>query len=125
VVRKAPAGADLEVEQDRHKARWIVNKLEPRARASGTGGRAHQWKDGAVVPYLGEQVTWCWTRATISMRQVACCMQTTAPCRACRARPCIGLAHGQPAQIRDAVRAWLMRQAKALFIERLNHYAPS
>jgi len=28
------------------------------------------------------------------------------------------------AQIRDAVQAWLMRQAKRLFTERLDHYAP-
>ncbi|MCC2674880.1 MAG: hypothetical protein K0R58_1827, partial [Ramlibacter sp.] len=30
----------------------------------------------------------------------------------------------QPSQIRDAVQAWLMRQAKRLFAERLDHYAP-
>jgi predicted metal-dependent hydrolase len=37
----------------------------------------------------------------------------------------IGLAHtAQPSQIRDAVQAWLMRQAKKLFTERLDHYAP-
>ncbi|HYE41304.1 MAG TPA: SprT family zinc-dependent metalloprotease, partial [Ramlibacter sp.] len=30
----------------------------------------------------------------------------------------------EPAQIRDAVQAWLMRQAKALFTQRLDHYAP-
>ena len=29
-----------------------------------------------------------------------------------------------PDQIRDAVQAWLMRQAKQLFTERLNHFAP-
>jgi predicted metal-dependent hydrolase len=32
--------------------------------------------------------------------------------------------NAEPQQIRDAVQAWLMRQAKALFVERLNHYAP-
>jgi predicted metal-dependent hydrolase len=37
----------------------------------------------------------------------------------------IGVAqNAQPSQIRDAVQAWLMRQARALFTERLNHYAP-
>ena len=30
----------------------------------------------------------------------------------------------QTAQVRDAVQAWLMRQAQALFKERLDHYAP-
>jgi predicted metal-dependent hydrolase len=29
-----------------------------------------------------------------------------------------------PAQIRDGVQAWLMRQAKDLFAERLDHFAP-
>jgi predicted metal-dependent hydrolase len=32
--------------------------------------------------------------------------------------------NAEPPQIRDAVQAWLMRQAKALFVERLNHFAP-
>ena len=32
--------------------------------------------------------------------------------------------NAQHAQIRDAVQAWLMRQAKRLFTERLDHYAP-
>ena len=37
----------------------------------------------------------------------------------------VGLAHNaDPAQIRDAVQAWLMRQAKRLFAERLDHFAP-
>ena len=37
----------------------------------------------------------------------------------------VGLPHTASAdQIRDAVQAWLMRQAKRLFEERLNHYAP-
>jgi predicted metal-dependent hydrolase len=37
----------------------------------------------------------------------------------------LGLAHNASAtQIRDAAQAWLMRHAKQLFEERLNHYAP-
>jgi predicted metal-dependent hydrolase len=32
--------------------------------------------------------------------------------------------NAEPPQIRDAVQAWLMRQAKVLFVERLNHFAP-
>jgi 1-acyl-sn-glycerol-3-phosphate acyltransferase len=32
--------------------------------------------------------------------------------------------HASPAQIRDAVQAWLMRQAKRVFLERLEHFAP-
>jgi hypothetical protein len=37
----------------------------------------------------------------------------------------VGLPHSAtPDQIRDAVLAWLMRQAKRLFIERLDHFAP-
>ena len=37
----------------------------------------------------------------------------------------VGLPHtATPQQMRDAVQAWLMRQAKRLFTERLEHYAP-
>ena len=32
--------------------------------------------------------------------------------------------HASPDQIRDAVQAWLMRQAKRVFHERLDHFAP-
>jgi predicted metal-dependent hydrolase len=38
---------------------------------------------------------------------------------------CISLArHATPEQIRDVVQAWLMRQAKRIFQERLDHFAP-
>ena len=37
----------------------------------------------------------------------------------------VGLPHtATPQQIRDAVQAWLMRQARRLFTERLDHFAP-
>ena len=37
----------------------------------------------------------------------------------------LGLAHSaKEAQVRDAAQAWLMKQAKALFAERLDHFAP-
>jgi predicted metal-dependent hydrolase len=32
--------------------------------------------------------------------------------------------HATEAQIRDAVQAWLMRQARRVFVERLDHFAP-
>jgi predicted metal-dependent hydrolase len=32
--------------------------------------------------------------------------------------------HASPDQIRDVVQAWLMRQAKQVFQERLDHFAP-
>ena len=32
--------------------------------------------------------------------------------------------HAEAAQIRDAAQAWLMRQAKQLFTQRLDHFAP-
>ena len=38
----------------------------------------------------------------------------------------VGLPHtATPDQIKDAVQAWLMRQAKRIFAERLNHFAPT
>ena len=32
--------------------------------------------------------------------------------------------HAAPEQIRDATQAWLMRQARRIFTERLDHFAP-
>jgi predicted metal-dependent hydrolase len=37
----------------------------------------------------------------------------------------VGLPHAAtPQQMRDAVQAWLLRQARRLFTERLDHFAP-
>ena len=129
-----------EVESALHeKADWIARKLvEMQERQQQLGAARIVWADGVVLPYLGEQL------------QVVLDSSSALKKNSAQFEPVIsreGLAHGaeaasqaltplvhtlrlglplnaEPKQIRDAVQAWLMRQAKALFVERLNHYAP-
>lgn len=129
LVVSAPRWVPIaEVEQaTRTKARWIVAKLEAaRERQERLEAARITWQDGAVFPYLGEQVI-----VVLDPRHdfretggVLHADTSTLPGVA-RHTLHIGLPHtAQPSQIRDAVQAWLMRQARALFVERLNHYAP-
>jgi predicted metal-dependent hydrolase len=110
------------------KAGWIVDKLrETRARHDRLEAARIEWRQGATLPFLGETVT-----LVIDPRhafggvggelQVADSADPqTPPAKTLH----IGLAQDAGAeQIRDSVQAWLMRQAKQLFTERLNHFAP-
>jgi predicted metal-dependent hydrolase len=122
------------------KAGWIVDKLqETRARHERLESTRIEWKDGAILPFLGEPV-----RVVIDPRHAfggvggelkagavggGRPLQAGAPTDSlpgvARQTLHIGLAHDATAdQIRDSVQAWLMRQAKRLFTERLNHFAP-
>jgi hypothetical protein len=125
LVVSAPRWVPLgEVEQAvRAKSRWIVNKLEAaRERQERLEAARIEWKDGATLPYLGEPVTLV-LDPRHDFREAGGMLHTDA--LTARQTLHIGLPHtAQPAQIRDAVQAWLMRQAKSLFTERLNHYAP-
>jgi predicted metal-dependent hydrolase len=86
------------------------------------------WKDGTTLPFLGDQVI-----VVIDPRHafggVGAELKTseangTLPGVA-QLTLHVGLPQNASAeQIRDAVQAWLMRQAKRVFIERLNHFAP-
>ena len=129
LVVSAPRWVPLgEVDQAvRSKTRWIVSKLEAaRERQQRLEAARIEWKDGATFPYLGEPVLLVLDprhdfRETGGVLNPRAQVLPGMPGQALH----IGLPHtAQPAQIRDAVQAWLMRQAKRLFAERLDHYAP-
>ncbi len=108
------------------RAGWIVRKLdEMRSRDEKRQEARIDWKDGASIPFLGE------TLIVVldprhgfeggGMLQAAADALPGVP----RLTLHIGLSqHASPAQIRDAVQAWLMRHARRLFTERLDHFAP-
>ncbi|MFI4927280.1 MAG: M48 family metallopeptidase [Burkholderiales bacterium] len=129
LVVSAPRWVPLsEVEQAlRAKSRWIVNKLEAaRERQQRLEAARITWRDGATFPYLGEPVILV-LDPRHDFRESGGVLHTDSSTLPGVARQTlhIGLPHtANEAQIRDSVQAWLMRQAKALFIERLNHYAP-
>ena len=107
----------------REKSAWIVKKLdEMRERSRRLEAARVEWKDGTVIPFLGESVI-----VVLDSRAGTTVLNTDASALpgVPRLTLHVGLPHAAtPQQIRDTVQAWLMRQAKRLFTERLDHYAP-
>jgi predicted metal-dependent hydrolase len=109
------------------KARWITGKLtQVRDRADRIEAARIEWRDGATFPFLGEDVIVVLDpRHAFDASGAVLNTDGEALPGVPRLTLHVGLAHNaQPAQIRDAVQAWLMRQAKRIFTERLDHYAP-
>ena len=133
-----------EIESTLHeKADWIVRKLvEMQEHQRRLGEARIQWRDGVVLRYLGEalQVVLDSSPAlkknsaqleTLSANYAATTATTATADKAeifeaqTRYVLRIGLpTNASPEQIRDATQAWLMRRAKVLFAERLDHFAP-
>lgn len=99
------------------KALWIVRKLtETQERHVRCEEARIEWRDGASLPYLGGMLTvaldpshgFAGVGAQLDDNVLRVGLPKTAT----------------PQQIRDAVQAWLMRQAQATFKQRLDHFAP-
>lgn len=112
------------------KSGWILKKLqETRARHQQMESARIDWRDGACFPFMGGQV-----RVVLDPRHafggVGAALQAVLGPADCAGGSVthtlqVGLPHhATPVQIRDAVQAWLMRQAKRVFVERLDHFAP-
>jgi predicted metal-dependent hydrolase len=109
------------------KSPWILKKLgDAHERHRRVESARIEWRDGATFPFMGEQVL-----VVLDPRhgfgEVGAVLNTDGDALPGLPRHTlhVGLAHNaQGPQIRDAVQAWLMRQAKRLFEERLDHYAP-
>ena len=110
------------------KSSWIIKKLEEtRARHDRLESARIEWKDGTTIPFLGEQVI-----VVLDPRHafggVGAELKSSPDNLPGVAHLTlhVGLPHtATPDQIKDAVQAWLMRQAKRIFTERLNHFAPT
>jgi len=111
----------------RAKERWICTKLvEQRERAHKQMSARIDWRQGAVVPYLGEQLIIVLDArvqgAELAPRQALA--EPTLPGVATRTLH-LGLPEQADAeQIRDAVQSWLQREALAFFVNRVEHFAP-
>ena len=111
----------------REKADWILKKLQQsRQRQARLESARIEWKDGATLPFLGDAVTLVLDPSHAFLAVGAeLKSEADAVSGELRCTLHIGLARqATQQQIRDAVQAWLMRQAKRVFAERLNHYAP-
>jgi predicted metal-dependent hydrolase len=122
------------------KSGWILAKLqETRERHERMESARIAWKDGTTLPFLGEPVivvidprhAFGGVGAELKTRAAEVLLQGTDDAAndtlpgVAQLTLHVGLPHNASAeQIRDAVQAWLMRQAKRIFTERLNHFAP-
>jgi predicted metal-dependent hydrolase len=106
------------------KAGWILRKLqESRERQSRAHSARVVWCDGTTLPFLGESI------------RVVLDPTHGFSGRGAQLKPDPALDGAQvlhvglpktatPEQIRDAVQAWLMRQATAYFTQRMAHFTP-
>jgi predicted metal-dependent hydrolase len=109
----------------REKSDWIVRKLEEMRQQQAQQAQAQiAWAEGATFPYLGQAVRIrlgpsAWSEGAGAVLEPGEPLQGKEACLH------IGLPMtATPEQIRDATQAWLMRQARRVFQERLNHFAP-
>jgi predicted metal-dependent hydrolase len=100
----------------REKGDWILRKLhEQHERARRLDDARVDWRDGATIPFLGRHIT---VRLDPATRGA----MLDADAGALR----LGLPQGAlAAQIRDSVQSWLQRQARRIFEERCQHFAPA
>ena len=109
------------------KSGWIVRKLEEtRERRARLESNRVEWRDGVEIPFLGESV-----RLVLDPAQrhsgAGALLQPGEPLEGGQPPLLLHLGLPQlaaPEQIRDATQAWLMRQARRIFTERLDHFAP-
>ncbi|HZF84312.1 MAG TPA: SprT family zinc-dependent metalloprotease [Burkholderiaceae bacterium] len=105
------------------KSAWILRKLvEVQQRDAQQQAGRIEWRDAAMLPFLGQPVE---LRIDPGHRfdGVGAVLDATEGEGPAVLR--LAIAHSaDAAQIRDAAQAWLMRQARRVFLERLEHFAP-
>jgi len=114
------------------RAEWIVRKIvEMQERQRFLSKRKLIWENGANFPLLGKEVqivldsAHAFSQTGGVLRRADASTVTNLEEVGEGAKLYLGLpitAH--PTQIQDTVQAWLMRQAKNLFAQRLDHFAP-
>ena len=106
------------------KSQWITRKLgESRERQARQHEARIEWCDGVVLPLYGDSIQVVLDPGH-NFGAVGAQLDATSQGSAPGALR-VGLPKSaSPEQIRDAVQAWLMRQAREHFIQRLDHFAP-
>lgn len=96
------------------KAAWIVAKLQQaRQRQTEQFQKAIEWAHGAAVPFLGRTVQLCVLERGARSDALP---EDTLP---------VSVPPGATTtQVREAAESWLKKQARALFEQRLHHFAP-
>jgi predicted metal-dependent hydrolase len=100
------------------KGAWIVAKLQQfKERQTEQFQKAIEWRHGAEVPFLGRTVQLCVLERGVGRVRG----QDLAPEQVL---PVTVPPGASVTQVRDAAQAWLKKQAKSFFEERLHHFAP-
>ena len=105
------------------KAGWIVRKLaEAGQRQQRLDAAQIEWRDGAQLPFLGQSLALRLDPGQRIAPPGGALLDAAAGDgrQLLLALPADASAH----QIRAAAQAWLQRQARRIFIERLEHFAP-
>jgi len=103
------------------KSAWIIRKLgETRARGQRLADQQIDWCDGVTLPFLGETLT---VRLQTDPVPGAGAQALTVGASGPVLRLALAPA-ASPDHIRDAVQAWLLPEARRVFVERLDHFAP-
>lgn len=112
------------------KSGWILKKLgETSARQQRVAAREIEWRDGLILPFLGQPLTVVLdplcvktprgVAAAVLVPEFAAWQEST--------RQTLRLSlpvSATPDQIRNSVQAWLLREARQNFLARLDHFAP-
>ena len=108
----------------RERSAWVMTKLvQARERQQRLESGRIVWADGVQLPYLGQPLQVVLDATQSRSGRGGALHAAAAPDTP--ARLVIGLpADASATQIRDAVLAWLMRDARRHFTERLDHFAP-
>ena len=107
------------------KGAWILRKLqESQDRQRQMKHTIIDWRDGASIPFLGDNLIVRLDPEHLFEVGGAVMAEVSADNVAKKVLPVALSLHASPGQIRDAVQAWLMQQAKINFSQRLDHFAP-
>ena len=111
----------------RDKSDWVLEKLQrARDRAGELAQARTVWANGAEFDFLGQRVRLV-LDPTHAFAEVGAVLLASEGNAEAPKLPTLKLGLAQNAsevQIRDAAQAWLMRQAKRIFAERLDLFAP-
>ncbi|QNP49977.1 M48 family metallopeptidase [Diaphorobacter aerolatus] len=123
---RAPSWVTLSAidEALKEKSGWILRKLgDAQLRQQKREDARIEWKNGAVFPFLGEPLRIVLDAEHRFAGRGGALLDSALPGEPRELH--IALPHAADAsKVRDAVQAWLLRQARAHFVARLDHFAP-
>ena len=123
---RAPAWVTLAAIDDalREKSDWIVRKLgDAQLRLQRREEARIEWRDGAEFPFLGESLRIVLDPEHRFKERGGALVEPVNP-GAPRELHIALPQSAEASKIRDATHAWLLRQARAHFVARLDHFAP-